>query len=231
MPKKYTKEEKIKIVESYSKCCSVKDREELAKKYGYKSIYSLKSSIDLFNKQMGIKPKITRTSQEANKLSDDEKIKLVNEWNSSSKEEKEEIAKKYNTTYQRMASVISVFRKLFGFKKVINRFRTDEEKIKILEEYNAAKNKKEREELAEKYGIKYDSIGKSVSMYRREFNICEYSSIRYSDEDKLVRIKEWDNANIEGKKILAKKYNYKDMHSARNRINAFKKELAEKGLI
>ena len=170
MAKRYTKEEKLKIIKEFNKCCSVKEREEIAKKYGYKNETTIGRAIYGFKKKLGLERKKIITNLAIQSLSDKKKLELLKKWGESSKEEKEKLAEKYNATYAQLNSCMIYFRKKFKIKP-IRVYRTDEEKIKILEEYMLAENREEKIKIAEKYGMTLTNLRSAIQGYKLSFNI------------------------------------------------------------
>ena len=221
-----SREQKLQIVNEYMKCCSIEERDELVKKYNFKDRIVLSGVVSTYKRFLGIEVK---TPNKYNCNTNEEKLALIKRWEEASKEEKEKIAKEYNSTYQRMIMAISSYRKPLYINKP-RVLRSDEEKLAMIEEYNNS-NIDGHIIMAKKYNLSTTELTNLIYSYRIKFNISDTFTNRFTDEEKICIIQNWYSSSSHEQEAMAIKYRYKNVESMRRAINKFKKQLQEKGLL
>lgn len=159
-----TEEEIIEFINKWNKCCSTKEREELAKSYGYTRLESARSAINEY-KRNNMPRKITYTLGKTN----EERLEFTKKWDKATRAEREEMAKKINVPYERIYYMTHYCRKANGLNRTVNRM-TDEEKIDLVDKYNSL-SPKGKIELASQLNITLESLREKVRIFKRRLNL------------------------------------------------------------
>lgn len=226
--KKISDEERINRINEYSRCCSIKEKDELVKKYGYSNRKSLSSAIINFKRSFDL---VNNTHNRYDYNTKEKRLAIVKTWDNSSNKEKMNIAKEHNTTYKTFALTISSYRKSLGIQKQHSIYRTVEEKIMIIEEYNKTKTANEKKLLAEKYNINYNILPTKICKFRQQLNIAETNSKKIPDDYKIMIVNLWHSSNKKEREDMVYKYNYQNYNSLYYAVNRYRSYLRKKGLI